>query len=242
MKYKCSKCNKEFLKKGDFSRHLKRKNPCKKSEPNCANTEPKEPLKKVSNDTKLYIYQEPTKSQNNKCIYCNKIFAYKNSLVKHMNNRCKIKNKMDIQKEAIFNELLRKIDNLEQSNRELHKKLAKITCRSVNTAFNNNSNYNTQNNAVNGNVNTFVSVGCGKEDIGRIDKTEILQAIKAGFHAPIRLTDTVHFNPKYPEYHNVYISNMKDKFETAFYTREDLKWYNPLKIFMVGHNQFHVNY
>ncbi len=55
-------------------------------------------------------------------------------------------------------------------------------------------------------------VGCGKEDLAKIDKTEIIRAIKHGYHTPIKLTDTVHFNPKYPEYHNVYIGNMKDKY------------------------------
>ncbi len=29
MGYKCDKCDKEFAKKGDFDRHINRKNPCK---------------------------------------------------------------------------------------------------------------------------------------------------------------------------------------------------------------------
>ena len=43
-----------------------------------------------------------------------------------------------------------------------------------------------------------------------IDNGDILKCLKKGFYSTIYLTEAVHFNPKYPEYHNVYISNIKD--------------------------------
>lgn len=32
------------------------------------------------------------------------------------------------------------------------------------------------------------------------------------FNSTLKLTDTIHFNPKHPEYHNIYIPSMKDKY------------------------------
>jgi hypothetical protein len=40
--------------------------------------------------------------------------------------------------------------------------------------------------------------------------------MKMGFHFTLELTDIIHFNPKYPEYHNVYIPSMKDKYAMIY--------------------------
>jgi hypothetical protein len=64
--------------------------------------------------------------------------------------------------------------------------------------------------------NNIFLVGCGKEDFSKIDKKELLRAIKSGFDSTINLTEIVHFNPKYPEFHNVYIPNIKDKYAMKF--------------------------
>ena len=59
-------------------------------------------------------------------------------------------------------------------------------------------------------------IGYGKEDMSKIDKKEIIKAIQQGFDSTIKLTETLHFNPKHPEYHNVYITNVKDKYAMMF--------------------------
>ena len=55
-----------------------------------------------------------------------------------------------------------------------------------------------------------------KEDISRIDKKDLIRAIQYGYDSTIKLTEALHFNPNYPEYHNVYITNMKDKYAMMF--------------------------
>ncbi len=55
-------------------------------------------------------------------------------------------------------------------------------------------------------------MGHGQEDMTKIDNGEILNALKKGYYSTLTLTEAVHFNPKYPEYQNVYISNIKDKY------------------------------
>ena len=53
--------------------------------------------------------------------------------------------------------------------------------------------------------NNIVLIGYGKEDMKKIDTNDILKSLKKGFYSTIHLTEAVHFNSKYPEYHNVYI-------------------------------------
>lgn len=52
----------------------------------------------------------------------------------------------------------------------------------------------------------------GKEDMSKIDHNDMLNIMKSGFNAPVMLTELVHFNPKYPQYRNIYKSNMRSKY------------------------------
>lgn len=62
----------------------------------------------------------------------------------------------------------------------------------------------------------IILVGYGKEDMTKIDKGDVIRALQNGFKSSVRLTEAMHFNPKYPENHNVYISNMRDKYAMIF--------------------------
>jgi hypothetical protein len=77
------------------------------------------------------------------------------------------------------------------------------------------SKISVNNNIVNGNVN-IILIGYGKEDLSRIDKNDVIRALQNGFNSSVKLTEILHFNPKYSEYHNVYISNMKDKYAMTY--------------------------
>lgn len=75
-----------------------------------------------------------------------------------------------------------------------------------------NNNYTTNINK--GTVNNIVLVGYGNEDLTKIDRAEILKALQNGFFSTVKLAEAIHFNPKHPEYQNVAISNMRDKYAT----------------------------
>jgi hypothetical protein len=83
-----------------------------------------------------------------------------------------------------------------------------------------NTNSNVQNNTHctvnNGTVNNIYLVGYGKEDMSKIDRKDILKGMRLGFNSTLEMIDTIHFNPKYPEYHNVYISSMKNKYAMMY--------------------------
>ena len=64
-----------------------------------------------------------------------------------------------------------------------------------------------------GDVNVIFNIApFGKEDMAKIARDEMLKVFRSGFNSTLRLTETTHLNPKYPEFHNVYISSMKTKY------------------------------
>lgn len=50
----------------------------------------------------------------------------------------------------------------------------------------------------------------------KLDKKEIINVLRNGFNSTLKLTETIHFNPKHPEFHNIYITNMKDKYAMMY--------------------------
>lgn len=94
---------------------------------------------------------------------------------------------------------------------------------SINNGTVNNGTVNngTVNNGTVNNSTVNITFSFGKEDISKIDPSEMINVFKNGFNSTIELTDAIHFNPKYPEYHNVYIPSMKDKYAMI---HKDGKW------------------
>ena len=56
-------------------------------------------------------------------------------------------------------------------------------------------------------------------DMSKIDKNEIIKNLN-GFFTPLQLTDAIHFNPKHPEHHNIYISSMKSQYAMEYDGKE----------------------
>lgn len=135
------------------------------------------------------------------CVYCNKYYATNSGMCRHIKTTCQVKKKEEVKKEEIYNQLLK----LKEENKILKRKLKQNNKIIKINTINNNINNGTIN-------NNIILVGYGKEDMTRIDKNEILKGLKKGFYSSIKLTDMIHFNPNYPEYHNIYISNIKDKY------------------------------
>lgn len=223
--YKCDICNKQFNRKSNYDNHKNRKNPCKNTTPIYTKEHQNNTTKtdyKDANSTKIYTDDYTDNKNGYKCKYCNKRFSRNWTLYRHIEDRCKMKKQNDTEKECIFQHLLKEMDEIKKKNYVLEKQLARLT------KTRDKKNINVQNNIVNGTVNNgtinnnIVLVKFDGEDLdGIIDKSDILRAIKNGYHTPIKLTETVHFNPKYPEFHNIYISNTKDKYAMAF---DGTKW------------------
>jgi hypothetical protein len=144
-----------------------------------------------------------------------------------VNNTCRIKKNEDSKREEIYERLvelekkndvlMKKTETYEKENNQLKKKVVSLekNAQKVSKTVNNNNNNNT-NNINNGIVAHINLIGYGKEDMSKINKKDILRAIQHGFDSTIKLTETLHFNPKHPEYHNVYITNVKDKYAMMY--------------------------
>jgi hypothetical protein len=137
---------------------------------------------------------------------------------------CNIKKNEDYKKDKLYEKLIEiektnknivdENNKIKNENSKLKKKMEKIEKKMEKG----NKTTNNINNGIinNNNINNIVLIGCGNEDISKIDRNDILKGIKNGFYSTVKLTDAIHFNPKYPEYHNVYISNMKDKYAMMY--------------------------
>ncbi len=154
-------------------------------------------------------------------------------MYRHMRDNCKIRKEKDLEKEKIFDRLMKlekknkkfrklKKDNkrlikIENENKALKKKMENMEKRLNNNKMIVNGNVigdvNVNNGTVNnGTVNNVTLVAYGSEDISKLDKTDILRILRNGYNSSLKLTEAVHFNPMYPEYQNIYITNMKDAY------------------------------
>lgn len=171
---------------------------------------------------------------DNKCVYCKKEFTCKPSVLRHLRGRCKEKKKIEEGKVTIFNELKSTKEEVEYLKGKLenkNKEMDEIKMLLINNnkdqgnILNNNDNStnHTENNTHNGdNINqTFNLISYGKEDLNQIDPKLIQKSANKVYAAPLYITDAIHFNEKFPEFHNIYIPNMRDKYAMKYF---DGRW------------------
>ncbi len=236
VKHECSTCNREFKKKCHLDDHLNKKNKCIQEIDITQNN-----TKIPQNNTK--IPQNNTKLDNNilnvtmpikndlDCNYCKKAFARKDALTRHMNQYCPVAKQQNKEKREIFDKLLlletknkqleeemkNKNERLENKNEQLEneiktlKKAMKKTQPITNNTLNNNNNINI------GNTTNIIMVSYGHEDLSKITTKMLSAACKKGYNSIVHLVETVHFNPEFPENHNVYIPSVKDKHAMIYY-------------------------
>ena len=176
---------------------------------------------------KRHIDNNACKIYTHFCKVCSKGFTTETSMYRHMRKACKIKKHEDTDKNDIslnidrmklmFEEKLKemeeKMEKMEKSNKQLVNELKEIK---HSTKINGNNNNNVNNGTVNNTTNNIVIVGHGKEDMSKIDYEDMVKILKNGYDSTIHLTEAVHFNPKYPEFQNIYISNIKDKYAMMY--------------------------
>lgn len=206
--YVCKRCNKVYTHKNKYTKHINRKFPCRKKEKSKINSN--KYITNILNNTDDEQKKSEIVTENNiKCPYCSNSFSQKSNLYRHLRDNCR-KNKDG--RKNINSELLeqKKITNiLEKKYEEIKKEIEQLKgSNRPNNSIVNNSNNNINSNNTNNITNNITIVAHGKENIDNIDAEDILQALKAGLHAIPKLAEMIHFNDKYPENRNIYISNM----------------------------------
>ncbi len=161
---------------------------------------------------------EPIPKEIIKCNYCNDTFARKNSLYRHVKQYCPVVNQQNKEKQEIFEQLKmlesknkQLEDDIKNKDKELKNKDKEF--KNLKKEIKNKSpiTNNTIVNGFNNITNNIVMVSYGQEDLSKISAKMLSTVCKRGYNSVPQLIEMVHFNPIYPEFHNVYIPSVKDK-------------------------------
>jgi len=157
-----------------------------------------------------YFLRAPIKLSYN-FIWCN--------FKRHLSS-CITRKEENQDKEEIFRTLLEKMEELEKQNKSLSEEIKTLKFKKNNKTINNNGIINNAN--IINNNNTINIIQHGKEDLTKIENNVFLNALLkyTGLPAvansinticaeiPSKIIEGIHFNNKYPEFKNIYISDI----------------------------------
>ena len=202
--YQCPRCNYSTHILTIYIRHLKRKKIC---EPILSKTNlQKEYIKydiknkiKMNPNESIFGFADPNESFL--CKYCEKIYSTRSNLNKHL-RKCKDKMKTD---EA--NEHMKELVKLLNEQKiQLEKKDKQIDCLIKKAGIQNSGTIiqNIQNN--------IKLLAYDKTDLSDLTDNDYIKCFNHNNMCVPHLIKRIHFNPKKPENHNVFISNLKSGF------------------------------
>lgn len=172
------------------------------------------------------------------CANCSKIFKNKRGLKNHINNKvcekikkyiCDYCNKEYTKAAILWNhkkKFCKKLINIESDTttilmneiKGMKNEMEIMKIKLENTTpniINNNTNINNVNN-VNNVINFNVLAEFGKEDLNKLSSADLLNVLSQGSMAINMLVEKMHFNINLPENHNIYFSNLKDKYGSTY--------------------------
>ena len=227
--YTCPRCGFESANKSKYTSHLSRKFICKNisSNDNLNNEYIKyEMTEKISYpkntpNSPILTHGDPfltPKYSNNRCKYCEKFYSKKCHLTRHLKN-CKEKIKDEENKQNVLNlvDLLNKqleqkdfmnkqmIEQLEEQREQIKEQNHQIKELIKKAGI----NIGTQNNNIQNNIQILAY---GNSDISHLTDKDYLKCLKHSNFCIPHLIKQIHFNPKKPENHNIYISNLKNNY------------------------------
>jgi hypothetical protein len=155
------------------------------------------------------------------CPNCFKKLSSSDVLHRHIKKYCAVikeETKRKDDNDKLIKELIEEMRELKRENKELKETIIKTTTNKVkkNTSNNNCNNTNTNINANVNSNNTIIHnhntiVAFDTEDFGSIlTDAECGKLLFRGRSAVLELLKHIHFNEKYPQFHNCYISNTRD--------------------------------
>ena len=200
--YKCSKCNKEFKFKSILDKHINRKTPCDK----IVNTNCNDNIEiyRQYNIINSKINKLTKKSSKNKCEFCNSTLANRSNLLKHIDNNCKEKKILIIERDK----LKFAYDLLKQNKNII------ITTQNKSQIINNTNNTNNITNNINiTNNNLTLQINpFGKEDLSHITLEDYKKCLEQRFPGLFEYIKLVHLNKDVPQNHNILLTNQRSKF------------------------------
>ena len=162
---------------------------------------PKYPQNDLILDTKL--------TDKTKCEYCEKILSSYKNLRRHLKT-CKEKQKDDTVRESMEElvKLLNEKDKQMQEKDKEHKKQIEELIKKAGIPTTNNITNNIQNN--------FKLLNYKETDTSHLTENDYVRCLEHYNFCVPHLIRKIHFNPKKPENHNIYISNLKNSYVMVY--------------------------
>jgi len=161
------------------------------------------PFKSKMNPNKL-------KKKKFKCKYCDKEYSTSSNLSKHL-KKCTEKKNDDEEKQNLINliEVLNKQIQEQRKEKEEYKiELAKRNNQIDELIKKAGINIGTQNNI----QQNIKILAYNNTDVSHLTDNDYLKCLKHSNFCIPHLIEKIHFNPKKPENHNIYISNLKNNY------------------------------
>ena len=218
--YKCPRCGYESHIKTIYIRHLGRKNIC---ENKISNNELQEEYIKYNIKEKIkksvMTPKNPKMTHNLahmtpndpkiQCNYCYKFYSKKCHLTRHL-KKCDVKKKDEEDKLNLLNLVNLLNIQLEEQKQQLEKRDKQIEEQNIQIKElikKTGINIGTQNIQQNINILAY-----NNTDISHLTDKDYLKCLKHSNFCIPHLIEKIHFNPKKPENHNIYISNLKNNY------------------------------
>jgi len=221
--YKCPRCGYENSIKTKYTKHLNRKRICNNT---LSNNNLEDEYIKYNIIEKIKKDEDNTKSTQNhtnlhkiKCIFCKKIYSRMDSLNRHLKT---CKEKQEEQAKESMTELVKILnEQLKEKNKELEKRDKELEKRDkqfekqiheqnkqiqelIKKAGINNSN-------ITQNIQNNIKLLAYKDtDLSMLREKDIISCMQHSNMCVPHLIKMIHLNPKKPENHNIYISNLKN--------------------------------
>lgn len=148
-----------------------------------------------------------------RCEHCDKIFSHKNGLYRHTKYYCKahkadaLDGKID-DVNSKFDEIASENKKLSAQNAQLHENMARILELMEN--MQGNINIDTLN--ITNTVNNIQIKSYTASTLSELPEDEQILICKSGFNCVPVLLERTHLNPDTPEFHNLLITNLRDKY------------------------------
>jgi hypothetical protein len=164
----------------------------------------------------------PQKNTNLECTFCEKTFSRIDSLSRHL-KKCKEKEKHDNEKQDLLNlvnllnkqieEHRKEKEEYKKEKEEYKKELEKRNKQIDELIKKTGVNIGTQNNNIQNNIQILAY---NNTDISHLTDSDYLKCLKHSNFCIPHLIKEIHFNPKKPENHNIYISNLKNNYAMVY--------------------------
>jgi hypothetical protein len=197
---KCVYCKKEFKRKICVLNHIK--NNCKRVKE----------IEEERNNIFLKLKQEKEAKEIQKKIEeeeTNKIKLLENEisiLKSSLENKDK---KLQVQEKKFEKKLQKEISKIKKSITKISNQNSN-NINNINNINSNNINSNNTDNSINNNQQNIILTNYTGSGMPPLQQEEIIPLLKRGFQTAVELTKKVHFNPKYPEFHNVFIPRINE--------------------------------